>query len=309
VAPARPYWKGYLRLSLVSCPIAVYTATSSTERVSFRQINKKTGNRLRQQLVDDVTREPVESGDKGRGYEYEKNAYLMVEDDELDAVAIESTHTIDISSFVPRDEIDERYLDSPYYIAPNDQVGQDAFAVIREAMREKGVVALGRIVLAKREHVIMLQPWEKGLMGTTLRYPYEIRDAKDYFDDIPDTKIAPDMLKLAEHIVETKEADFDPSEFVDHYEEAVVEMLKKKQAGATVLRGKSAEPAPNVINLMDALRRSVATDKSPKKTAAKKGRKRIEGQREMLLPIAGKKSKEAAAKPATRPSTRQKKAG
>jgi DNA end-binding protein Ku len=308
VAPARPYWKGYLRLSLVSCPIAVYTATSSTERVSFRQINKKTGNRLRQQLVDDVTREPVENEDKGRGYEYAKNAYLMVEDDELDGIAIESTHTIDIDSFVPREEIDERYLDSPYYIAPNDEVGQDAFAVIREAMWEKGMVALGRIVLAKRERVMMLQPWEKGLMGTTLRYPYEIRDAKDYFDDIPNTKIAPDMLKLAEHIVETKEAEFDPSKFADHYEEAVVEMLKKKQAGATVLRGKSAEPPPNVINLMDALRRSVAADKSPK-NAPKKGRKRVAGQGEMLLPIPGKKAKETAAKPAARPSARQKKAG
>jgi DNA end-binding protein Ku len=309
VAPARPYWKGYLRLSLVSCPIAVYTATSSTERVSFRQINKKTGNRLRQQLVDDETREPVENEDKGRGYEYAKNAYLLVDDDELDAIAIESTHTIDIDSFVPREGIDERYLDSPYYIAPNDEVGQDAFAVIREAMREKGVVALGRIVLAKRERVMMLQPWENGLMGTTLRYPYEIRDAKDYFDDIPKIKIAPDMLKLAEHIVETKEVDFDPSKFADHYEVAVVEMLKKKQAGATVLRGQAAAPPPNVINLMDALRRSVTADKSPKKTTAKKGRKRVAGQGEMLLPIPGKKGKEAAAKPVARPSARQKRAG
>src|SRR5579862_8576196 len=191
MAPGRPYWKGYLKLALVSCPIAVYTGTSSTERVSFRQINKKTGNRLRQQLVDEVTREPVESEDKGRGYEYAKGAYIHVDDDELDAVAVESNHTIDIDSFVPRDQIDERYLDSPYYITPNDQVGQDAFAVIREAMRGKGMVALARIVLAKREHVIMLEPWGKGLVATTLRYPYEIRDVKEYFDDIPDAKIAP----------------------------------------------------------------------------------------------------------------------
>ena len=229
--PARPYWKGYLKLSLVSCPIAVYTGTSSTERVSFRQVNKKTGNRLRQQLVDEVTRDPVESEDKGRGFEYSKGAYILVDDDELDAIAIESNHTIDIDSFVPREQIDERYLDNPYYIAPDDQVGQEAFAVIREAMRGKGMVALARIVLAKRERVMMLQPWDKGLMGTTLRYPYEIRDSKEYFDDIPNVKVAPDMRKLAEHILKTKEADFDPSQFVDHYEEAVVEMLKKKQAG------------------------------------------------------------------------------
>src|SRR3984885_6318157 len=229
--PARAFWKGYLKLSLVSCPIALYTGTSATERVSFRQINKKTGNRLRQQLVDEVTREPVEGEDKGRGYEYSKNAYLPVDDDELEAIAIESTHTIEIDSFVPREQIDERYLDSPYYIRPDDQVGQDAFAVIREAMRDKGMVALARVVLAKRERVIMLQPWNKGLMGTTLRYPYEVRDSKEYFGDIPNVKVTPDMLKLAEHILESKEADFDPSQFVDHYEEAVVEMLKKKQAG------------------------------------------------------------------------------
>ena len=173
----------------------------------------------------------METEDKGRGYEYAKGAYIEIDDDEIDAIAIESNHTIDIDSFVPRAQIDERYLDSPYYIIPNDQVGQEAFAVIRDAMRDKDMVALARIVLAKRERVIMLQPWDKGLMGTTLRYPYELRDAKEYFDDLPNVKVAPDMLKLAEHILKTKEADFDPVEFVDHYEEAVIEMLKKKQAG------------------------------------------------------------------------------
>jgi DNA end-binding protein Ku len=231
LAASRPYWKGYLKLFLVSCPVAVYSAASSGDQIAFRQINRKTGNRLRQQLVDEVSREPVDSSDKARGYEYAKNAYIMVEDDELDAIAVESNHTIEIDKFVPRDQIDERYLDSPYYICPNDQVGQDAFAVIREAMRGKGMAALGRIVLAKRERVIMLQPWDKGLMGATLRYPYELRDSKDYFDDLPDVKVPDEMLKLAEHILETKKADFDPSEFVDHYEQAVVEMLKKKQAG------------------------------------------------------------------------------
>ncbi len=222
MAPAHAFWKGYLKLSLVSCPIAIYTGTSATERVSFRQINKKTGNRLRQQLVDEVTREVVEGEDKGRGYEYAKNAYIAVDDEELDALAVESKHTIEIDSFVPREQIDERYLDSPYYITPDGQVGQDAFAVIREAMRGKDMVALGRVVLAKRERVIMLQPWDKGLMATTLRYPYEIRDAKEYFEDIPDVKVEPDMLKLAQHILQSKATDFDPSQFVDHYEEAVV---------------------------------------------------------------------------------------
>jgi DNA end-binding protein Ku len=308
MAPARPYWKGYLKLSLVSCPIALYTGTSSTERVSFRQINKKTGNRLRQQLVDEVTRELVEAPDKGRGYEYSKNAYIPVDDDELDAIAIESNHTIEIDSFVPREQIDERYLDSPYYITPNDQVGQDAFAVIREAMRGKGMAALGRVVLAKRERVIMLEPWDKGLLGTTLRYPYEIREAKEYFDDIPNVAVERDMLKLAEHILQSKAADFDPSQFVDHYEEAVVEMLKKKQAGLPVSREHTAPRPQNVVNLMDALRRSIAEEKATS-TRPKKGRKRTEGQGEMLLPIAGKKRKETVAEPAERPSSRQKNVG
>jgi DNA end-binding protein Ku len=268
---------------------------------------QKTGNRLRQQLVDEITREPVEGPDKGRGYEYAKNAYIPVDDDELDAIAIESNHTIEIDSFVPREQIDERHLDSTYYITPNDQVGQEAFAVIREAMRDKGMVALGRVVLAKRERPIMLQPWNKGLMGTTLRYPYEIRDADEYFKDIPNVKLEPDMLKLAEQILQSKATDFDSSRFVDHYEEAVVELLKQKQAGMPVSR-ELAPPRPqNVVNLMDALRRSIAQEQVAS-APPKKGRKRIEGQGEMLLPISGQKGKEAVAKRAERVSARRKKA-
>jgi DNA end-binding protein Ku len=319
VAPPRPYWKGYLKLSLVSCPIALYTATAGGERVSFRQINKQTGNRLRQQLVDEVTREPVEAMDKGRGYEVGKNQYLLIEDEELDAVAVESTHTIDIDKFVPRAQIDERYLDSPYYIVPNDQVGQDAFAVIRDAMRGKDMVALGRVVLSKRERVVMLQPWDSGLMATTLRYPYEVRDTKEYFDGIPAVKVPDEMLKLAQHILETKAADFDPSAFTDRYEDAVVEMLKRKQEGMPTAEPRAEAPPQNVVSLMDALRRSIAAEqrtapaaKAPAK--GKKPKKRIEGQREMLLPIAGKgaakeaAAKEAAAKRARTPA-RQRKAG
>jgi DNA end-binding protein Ku len=308
MAPTRPFWKGYLKLSLVSCPIALYPGTSPTERVSFRQINRKTGNRLRQQLVDEVTREPVEGENKGRGYQCAKNAYIPVDDDELDAIAIESTHTIKIDSFVPREQIDERYLDSPYYITPDGQVGQEAFAVIREAMRGKGIVALGRVVLAKRERPIMLEPWDKGLTATTVRYPYEIRDAKEYFDDIPDVKVEPDMLKLAEQILQSKATDFDPSRFVDRYEEAVVAMLKKKQAGLPVSCERATPRPQNVVNLMDALRRSIAEEKATP-TRPKKGHKSIEGQGEMLLPIPGKKGKQATAKPGERASARQKNAG
>jgi len=300
----RPYWKGYLKLSLVACPVSVYTATTTSERVSFRQINKKTGNRLRQQLVDDVTREVVETADKGRGYEVDKGVYIQVDDEELEALEVESSHTIDIDSFVPRSQIDERYLDSTYYIAPNDQVGREAFAVIREAMRGKDVVGLGRIVLAKRERVIALQPWDKGVLGTTLRYPYEVRQSGEYFDEIPDVKIGKEMLQLAEHILETKAGDFDPAAFVDHYEEAVVDLLKHKEAGTPVTRQKAAAPASNVVNLMDALRKSVAAEKETAKAApAKKGKKGkpddIRRQPQFKFPIEGGKAKlpKAAAAP------------
>jgi DNA end-binding protein Ku len=306
MAPPRPYWKGYIKLALVSCPIAVYTASSSSERVSFRQINKKTGNRLKQKLVDEVTGDAVEASDKGKGYEYAKNTYLMVDEEELDAIAIESNHTIEIDSFVPRSEIDERYLDSPYYIAPNEPVGQEAFAVIREAMRGKGMVALGRVVLSKRERVIMLQPWDKGIMGTTVRFPYEVRDSKDYFYDIADVKVQPDLLQLAEHILKSKEASFDPTQFVDRYEQAVLEILKTKQEGLPAAKPAAAAPPRNVINLFDALRASIAGAKpneapSTQKATAKSGKKagkRNPDQRELLLPIAGGAAKNAAKAPA-----------
>jgi len=307
VAPVRPYWKGYLKLSLVSCPISLYAGTSSTERVSFRQINKKTGNRLRQQLVDDITREVVEGEDKGRGYEYLKNAYIFVEDAELEAITIESNHSIEIDSFVPRDQIDECYLDIPYYIPPDGEVGQEAFAVIREAMRGKDMVALGRVVLSKRERVVMLEPRDKGLIATTLRYPYEIRDAKEYFEDIPELAIEPEMLKLAERILQSKAADFEPSQFVDRYEEALLAMLKKKQAGIVVSRERAAPRPQNVSNIMDALRRSLAQETAT--SPPKKTRKRALGQGEMLLPIPGKKNKEAVPQPVGRPTARRKRAG
>ena len=207
-----------------------------------------------------MTRELVEAADKGRGYEYAKNSYLLIEDEELEAIEVESNHMIEINSFVPRSQIDERFLDGPYYIGPSDPVGQEAFAVIREAMRGKAMVALGRVVLAKRERVIMLQPWEKGLMGTTLRYPYEVRNSKDYFYDIPDVKVAPDMLKLAEHILSSKEATFDPTLFVDRYEQAVLQLLEKKRQGMPAATVRPFVAPTTVVNLMDALRRSIAED-------------------------------------------------
>jgi DNA end-binding protein Ku len=306
----RAYWKGYLKLSLVSCPIALNPATSSSERVSFRQINKKTGHRLRQQMIDDETHEPVAAEDRGKGFEVAKNEYLLIEDGELEALEVESNHTIDIDTFVPAAQIDKRFYDSPYYIVPSDSVGQEAFAVIRDAMKGKGMVALGRIVVSKRERVIALEPHEKGLIGTTLHYPYEVRASADYFDEIPDVKVQDEMLKLAEHILSTKTGDFDPAQFKDRYEEAVVELIRKKRENIPVKTEKEAPAAPNVINLMDALRRSVQqAGAAPPPTEAKKGKKRVEGQKEMLLPIEGKKPAREAAKKPARAGAKQRKAG
>jgi DNA end-binding protein Ku len=301
VAAVRPYWKGYIKLALVSCPIDLFTASTSGERVAFRQINKKTGNRIRQQLVDDVTRQPVEAQDKGRGYEYAKDSFVMIEDEELESVEIESNHTIEIDSFVPRAEIDERYLESPYYIAPNNPVAQEAFAVIREAMRSRDMVALGRVVLSKRERVIMLQPWDKGLLGTTLRYPYELKDAEGYFAGISDVKVAPELLGLAQHILKSKESKFDPTKFVDRYEQAVVEMLQRKQSGLPV-SAKTIAPQSTTPDLFEAFRRSLAEEmkaandggkpKAAKAAPPKKAKPKVDGQRELLLPIPGGKAEE-----------------
>lgn len=264
----RAYWKGYLKLSLVSCPVALYPAASSSERVSFHRINKKTGNRLKQLLVDSQTSAPVDKEDIGRGYEIGKGEYIVVDDEELAKIRIESTHTIDIDSFVARDEIDDRYLESPYYIAPTDRVGQEAFSVIRDAIRERSMVALGRVVLTRREHVVAIEAFDKGLLATTLRYAYEVRDQASYFEDIPELKLPDEMKELAIHIVDSKTARFDPTKFEDHYETALVELLRAKQAGRTVQPAQEEAPPQRVINLMDALRASIGTETQKKPAAA-----------------------------------------
>ena len=253
----RPNWKGYLKLSLVSCAIALYPATSASERVSFNQINKNTGNRIRYRKVDAESEEEVEPSDIIRGYQVEKDVYITVEDEELEALQVESNHTIEIDKFVPLEQIDARFFDSPYYVVPTDKVGQEAFAVIREAMKGKGLVGLGRVVISKRERPIILEPFGKGLRGMTLRYPYEVRDEKEYFSDIPEVKIPGEMLKLAEHILDSKAADFDPAEFIDHYEDAVVDMLKQKQSGKVVSKTAPKAAAKQTGNVIDLLKRSL----------------------------------------------------
>src|SRR6267154_5349565 len=270
---ARAYWKGSLKLSLVSCPVLLYPASTSIDKTRFHMINKETGNRLKQQMVDAETGDVVESDQKGRGYELKKGEYVGIEKEELEAVQIESSHTIDIDSFVPKDEIDKRYINHPYYIAPDGKAGIDAFAVIRDAMQDKDRVALARIVLTSREHVIAIEPLGMGLLGTTLRYPYELRDEDAYFDDIKNPKISKDMVELASHILDTKAAHFDPGKFKDEYEDALKTLVRRKAAGKPVKAAEREEKPDNVISLMDALRQSLKGKASAKRSAHSRARR------------------------------------
>ena len=259
VAP-RAYWKGYLKLSLVSCPIALYPATSEREKISFNQLNKETGNRIRYRKVDAETGDDVEQSNIIKGYEVAKDQYIELAPEELEAVAIESKRTIDIDEFVPKSQIDELYIRDPYYIAPDGEVGQQAFAVIREAIRKEGMVAIGKVVFTSREHIIALEARDKGMLGITLRYPYEVRKPVEYFADIKDEKVPKDMLDLALHIVNTKRADFNPEAFEDQYEDALKTLIEQKAKGEKIEPAKE-RPAPRVVNLMDALRASVDVEK------------------------------------------------
>jgi DNA end-binding protein Ku len=273
----RPNWKGYLKLSLVSCSVALYPATTTSQRIRFNIINSKTGNRIRNDIVDAETGKPVEPEDRVKGYQFAKGEYVLVEEEELDNVALESTHTIDIEQFVPMSEVDRIYLDESFYLVPQDEISQEAFAVIREAMRKDDLVGLARVVIYRREHLLLLAPRGKGLMATALRYKTEVRSEKSYFDEIEDIKVPADMLKLAVQILESKKGHFDPAKFEDRYENALMQLIEAKRAGKKppVI---SEERPSNVINLMDALRRSARGGKAAngKKAAARKsnGRKR-----------------------------------
>jgi len=313
----RANWKGFLRLSLVTCPVALYPATSDSEKVSFNQINRKTGHRIKYAKVDADTGEEVSNEDIVKGYKVDTDTYIEVTKDELDDIALESTHTIEIDEFVPKTDIDNRYLIRPYYLIPDGKVGHDAFAVIRETIRTMNKVAIGRVVLTNREHIIALEPLGKGLMGTLLRYPYEVRSEKEYFGDIQDVKVTKDMLDLARHIVEQKSGSFEPEAFEDHYESALTDLIEKKRSGIRLPAKAAPKTSGNVINLMDALKRSLANDKQAAPAAKAKGKKAgkaASGQREMLLSISGsgkraaKEEPKKANKPVRAPA-RSKKAG
>jgi DNA end-binding protein Ku len=256
----RPFWKGFLRLSLVSCPIQLFPATSEREKVRFHQINKKTGHRIKYCKLDVQTGEQVDPKDIVMGYEVAKGQYIEVAQDELEAVAIESRHTIEIEQFVPRNDIDDLYLNHPYYLTPDGEIGRRAYVVLHEAIKKEGRVALGRVILTTREHVIAIEPHGKGLLGITLRYPYEIRKEADYFGDLRDERIAKETLDLATHIVAMRSGHFRPEKFEDRYEHALRELIKRKQRGEKIAKPRE-RPSAKVIDLMKALRQSAAVER------------------------------------------------
>jgi DNA end-binding protein Ku len=259
--PPRSTWKGHLKLSLVSCPVRLYNAVSRTERVSFHMLHKDTHNRI-QMKPHDPELGPVERSDLVKGYEYEKDQYVIFTDEDFEKIQIESTKAIVIEKFVDAADVDEVYYDSPYYLAPDGKVAEETFRVVQWAMRDKNKVALSRIVLSSRERLIALAVRDKGLLVMTLRNGDEVRDADEFFTDIQDEEPEKEMLDLASALIEQKSGAFDPSEFKDRYQEAVVEMVKGKVKGQEPVIAKAPERG-KVINLMDALRQSLDADRKP----------------------------------------------
>jgi len=274
----RPAWKGYLKLSLVSCAVELTGTTDHSEKVSFRIINRKTGNTVKRQYIDSVTGKPVGDEDEVKGYEVGDDEYLLVEEDEIDAVQIESSHTLSIEHFVDRADIPAIYFDTPYYVTPSDDVSEEAFAVIREAMARQKKAGIARIVLYRRERPVMIEPFDKGLLLTTLRYDKTVRKPDEIFDGIAKPKLDQDLIELATHIIDKKQAAFDPSGFEDRYESALLTLIQAKQKGKKPPVVQSAERPANVVNLFEALKKSLAGEdgeagvepKSVKKAASAK---------------------------------------
>ena len=258
----RPAWRGYLKLSLVTCAIELTGATTESEKVRFRTLNQKTGNTVKRQYVDSVDGKPVAEDDQVRGYEIGNDEFLLFEEDEIDAVQIESSHTLDLEGFVSKKDVPALYLDTPYYVTPADDVSEEAFAVIRDAMAERKMAALTRIVLYRREHPALIEPYEGGMLLTTLRYGKTVREETDLFEGIGKKELDPDMVEMAEGIVDRKTMNFDPSTFGDPYEEALLDMISKKRKGKKAEIAKPAEKPSNVVNLFDALKKSLTSEKS-----------------------------------------------
>src|SRR5262245_41447754 len=271
--PVRPAWKGYLKLSLVTCAVELFNATTQTEKVSFRVINRKTGNTVRRIYVDSETGKPVDEEDQVKGYEVGKDEYLLVEEDEIEAVQIESNHTLNLDGFVQKSEIDPIYLDTPYYLAPADEVSEEAFAVIREALATKKMAGMARIVLYRRERPVVIEARDRGMLLTTLRFEKLVRKPEDVFSDLEKVETDEEMIDLASSIIDRKKTKFDPSKFEDKYEEALQELVKAKQAGKKPPVARPAEQPSNDVNLFDALKKSLASEGGTSREKAAKERK------------------------------------
>jgi DNA end-binding protein Ku len=290
----RASWKGYIKLSLVSCPVRLYPAVSAGEKISFNQLHKQTHNRINMKPVDPELG-LVERADLVRGYEYEDKQYIIVEDSDLEAVKIEANHTLNIEAFVDASEVDVIYQDSPYYLAPDGKMAEETFAVLRDAMAAAGKVAIARLVMSSRERVVTIAPRDKGMFVCTLRDYREVRSTSTYFDEIPEVKADPEMLQLAEKLIEQKVTHFDPKKYEDRYETALMEMIKEKLKGHKPIIAAAPERG-NVINLMDALKASLGQAKpaAPSKSKAEPAEKKSTPKPSLKQAVAA--SKAAAAK-------------
>jgi DNA end-binding protein Ku len=255
VMAPRAVWKGVLKIAEVTCSVSLYTAASTSERISFHTINRKTGNRVHRQFIDEVSGKPVEAEDQVKGYDKGDGDYVILEADEIAAAIPESDKTLTVETFLPCDEIDDIFFDKPYYVSPSSPVASEAFALIREGMKGQNSAALARTVIFRRMRSILIRPHGEGLIATTLNFDYEVRSAQDAFSDVPEIKIDDEMLKLAEHIIKTKAGEFDPKEFDDRYESALAELVQAKIEGRKIKPQKRPEPA-KVVSLLDALRES-----------------------------------------------------
>ncbi|MBB2686156.1 MULTISPECIES: Ku protein [Rhizobium] len=292
MAGPRANWKGYIRFGEVSCPVALYTAASSSERIAFNTLNRKTGNRVKREFIDSETGDPVERDDQVKGYEVENGQYVVLEPDEVAAAIPESDKTLKIEAFIPCSQIDTTYFDKPYYLAP-DKIGTDAFLLLRDGMKKEGVAAVAKTVLFRRLRTVLIRAHGKGLIASTLNFDYEVRSSEKAFEEMPDLKIEGEMLQLAEHIIGTKKGSFDASTFDDRYEAAVAELVKAKIEGRTLPKRK-APAASKPSDLLQALRESAgigAKETKPKRTAANANRGA--GRQKAAKPAA--KTKQASA--------------